>query len=109
MMVKCILVAGLLVAFPGQAGAPILSWGEDSDAKAETSSLTCTEWLGNRQGKAGTHRLALPEMSYLIQQLGVVRATAVGESIDKACEAYPWMLWVHAARMVLRGERPPSR
>ncbi len=67
--------------------------------------LTCTEWTPFKNSERWSSR----EMQLLIKDVGSSRATAIANSIDRACEAYPWMLWMQAYRMVISGGRPPSR
>ncbi len=81
-----------------------------TSAHAQMSTLTCQEWVysspeADHSSGSPTPRLKLPEMNYLIDRLGFERAIAVAMSIDKACEMYPWMLWAHAARLVLQGHQ----
>ena len=68
------------------------------------SMLTCTEWLERRKSQ-----VPLRELQYLVEQFKAERAIPIAGSIDKACQAYPWLLWIHAFRMVLSGDRPPVR
>ena len=67
--------------------------------------LTCTEWTPYKNSERWSSR----EMQLLIKDFGASRAVAIAHSIDRACEAYPWMLWLQAYRLVISGDRPPAR